>query len=400
MTYDLLKDLRIVEISAFVAAPLAGLTLAQLGAEVIRIDPPGGGIDNARWPLAADGSSLYWHGLNRAKKSVFADLKCSEGQRVFRHLLNTNGDAGGIVLTNLGGLEYLSFDALKKFRKDVILVELTGHSDGDTAVDYTVNAAVGVPLATGPEHLDAPVNHMLPAWDGMAGLTLSTAVLAALRARDQTAKPQHVSVALSDVAVGFLGNLGILADAEINAVDRARHGNYVYGTFGHSLQTSDGRYFMVVAMTRRHWTALVNAAGIEKDVEQLERKHNLNLYNESDRYRAKNDICELLAEWSNDSTFSEVSSQLDRYNALWGPYQTFRELLQDKKLVTDNPLIQSVSHPTIGTFRVPGSTIRFDTDEGALSAGPVPGSDTDSVLQELEIPLSHNAPLTDGDTHQ
>ena len=66
----ILSDLRIVEVSAFVAAPLGGLTLAQLGADVIRIDPIGGNIDIGRWPLAPDGTSLYWASLNKAKRSV------------------------------------------------------------------------------------------------------------------------------------------------------------------------------------------------------------------------------------------------------------------------------------------------------------------------------------------
>lgn len=75
MPFSLLKGVKIIEVSAFIAAPLAGLTLAQLGAEVIRSDPVGGGIDASRWPLAADGTSLYWCGLNRAKQSVCVDLK-------------------------------------------------------------------------------------------------------------------------------------------------------------------------------------------------------------------------------------------------------------------------------------------------------------------------------------
>ena len=66
----LLQDLRIVEISAFVAAPLGGMTMAQMGADVIRIDPIGGGIDHLRWPVTRDGVSLYWAGLNKAKRSL------------------------------------------------------------------------------------------------------------------------------------------------------------------------------------------------------------------------------------------------------------------------------------------------------------------------------------------
>ena len=77
----LLHDLRIVEISAFVAAPLGGMTMAQMGADVIRIDPIGGGIDFRRWPVTKDGASLYWAGLNKAKRSLALGARQARGPR-------------------------------------------------------------------------------------------------------------------------------------------------------------------------------------------------------------------------------------------------------------------------------------------------------------------------------
>ena len=387
MTDDLLSGLRVIEISAFVAAPLAGLTLAQLGAEVIRIDPPGGGIDNNRWPLANDGSSLYWQGLNRGKKSVQLNLREANGREVFHRLLNTRDQNGGIVLTNLGGADWLQFEALKQQRPDVILIELCGHHDGAPAVDYTVNAAVGVPLATGTAGQTEPVNHMLPAWDGMAGLTLSTALLAALRSRDQTSAPRHLRIALSDVAVGFLGNLGILADTHLKRESRPRHGNHVYGTFGHSLRCKDGKFVMVVAMTKRHWQALVTAAHIEDEVQVLEQQGQLDLNKEEDRYSARNDIVTLLQSWSEQLPQPQVAEQLQQHGALWGPYQSFEELLNDKRLFTGNPLIQQIPHAYADNVPVPGSTIRdVGGRQPALTAGPEPGSDTQNILNELDLP--------------
>jgi len=87
----LLEDLRIVELSAFVAAPLGGMTLAQLGAEVIRIDPIGGGIDFRRWPVAANGMSLYWAGLNKEKRSVALALDRPEGRELARAIITAPG---------------------------------------------------------------------------------------------------------------------------------------------------------------------------------------------------------------------------------------------------------------------------------------------------------------------
>ena len=78
----ILKDLRIIEGSAFVAAPLAGMTLAQLGADVIRFDPIRGGLDAKRWPVDQHGRSLYWVGLNKGKRSIAVDTRKPEGQEL------------------------------------------------------------------------------------------------------------------------------------------------------------------------------------------------------------------------------------------------------------------------------------------------------------------------------
>ena len=82
MSEGILAGLRVVEGSAFVAAPLGGMTLAQLGADVIRFDQIGGGLDHERWPLAGDGQSLFWAGLNKGKRSIELDLRSPEGREL------------------------------------------------------------------------------------------------------------------------------------------------------------------------------------------------------------------------------------------------------------------------------------------------------------------------------
>jgi crotonobetainyl-CoA:carnitine CoA-transferase CaiB-like acyl-CoA transferase len=143
-----LAGLRIIEVSSFIAAPLGGMTLAQLGAEVIRIDPLGGAPDTTRWPLAPNGRSLYWAGLNKGKRSVTLDLRSPDGQRAVADLVASSGPDGGIVLTNAGH-PWLSYEALQHARPDLIHLRITGRHDGRPAVDYTVNAGLGFPLTTG-----------------------------------------------------------------------------------------------------------------------------------------------------------------------------------------------------------------------------------------------------------
>src|ERR1700730_18108549 len=100
MGVGILSGMRIVELSAFVAAPLGGATLAALGADVIRVDPPGGGIDIGRWPLHR-GRSLYWAGLNQGKRSVTIDTRSEVGRKMVSKLITAPGEGGGILLTNL-----------------------------------------------------------------------------------------------------------------------------------------------------------------------------------------------------------------------------------------------------------------------------------------------------------
>jgi 2-methylfumaryl-CoA isomerase len=234
----ILAGLRIIESSAFIAAPYAGMTLAQLGATVIRVDPIGGGLDYRRWPVTDKGDSLYWAGLNKGKKSVCIDLRKPEGRALLGDLITAAGDGGGIFLTNLPAPPPLDYDTLRARRADLIMASIYGSRDGATAVDYTVNAAVGFPLVTGPAGHDGPVNHVLPAWDLLAGSNAALAILAAERHRRLSGQGQLLRLALADMAFATVGNLGYVAEVQINGEDRPRLGNDIYGTFGRDFTTA------------------------------------------------------------------------------------------------------------------------------------------------------------------
>ncbi len=163
----ILTGMRVVEGSAFVAAPLGGMTLAQLGADVIRFDPIGGGLDAHRWPVTANGKSLFWAGLNKAKRSIAVDMRSPRGKELLTDLITAPGDGAGLFLTNFPAVGWLDFTKLTSRRSDLIMVNIVGNPDGSSAVDYTVNPATGFPWTTGPGTLSMPVNHLLPAWDAI-----------------------------------------------------------------------------------------------------------------------------------------------------------------------------------------------------------------------------------------
>src|SRR5579864_3774337 len=141
--YNILRSMRVVEAASFVAAPSAGLYLAQMGADVIRVDQSGGGPDFNRWPKAPNGSSLYWEGLNKGKRSLALNLSKKEGRELLQDLVTAPGDNGGLFLTNFPVSGFLSHETLAVRRADLITARVMGQADGGPALDYTVNCALG-----------------------------------------------------------------------------------------------------------------------------------------------------------------------------------------------------------------------------------------------------------------
>lgn len=383
--YDLLKDLRVIEGSAFVAAPLGGMTLAQLGADVIRFDPIGGGLDAKRWPLTANGRSLYWAGLNKGKRSVAINLSNEEGRELATALVTAPGKNTGIFLTNFPTKGWLDYETLSARRNDLIMLSIQGYPDGSSAVDYTVNCAVGIPYATGSGGKDAPVNHALPAWDAATGITAAVGILAAERYRSLSGQGQLVELALSDVAMAMVGNLGHIAEAQINGDNRQAIGNRLYGAFGRDFVTQDGRRFMTVALTDRQWRSLVNATGLAEEFRKIEQKLDVDLNDVAARFTATDQIALAIEAWCGDKTFTEIAQAFEREGVCWGPYQSFTEMVaNDRRCSSENPMFEHVEQPGIGNYLMPGSPLRFSAlERQPVRAAPASiGADTDQVLNE------------------
>jgi len=382
----LLQDLRIIEFSAFVAAPLGGMTMAQYGAEVIRVDPIGGQIDNNRWPVTESGASIYWAGLNKAKRSVALALNKPEGRELARALATAPGPGGGIVLTNLPPLQGLDYASLKSLRHDVIMMRLTGNRDGSAAVDYTVNAASGFPLVTGQTGAAAtPVNNVLPAWDIAAGLYMTTALLAAERHRGRTGEGQEVVAALSDVMLATVGNLGYVGDVHINGRARPAIGNDLHGSFGRDFATADGRRVMIIALTPRQWRAIGQATGLTDKLAMIGPLLDVDLDTETGRFEARDAIAAVVGRWCSAKTLAEIAAAFEGKGVLWGPFQDFVELVRhDARCSPANPLFAEVEQPGIGRFPMPGLPLDFSASpRQPTDPAPVLGQHTDQVLAEV-----------------
>ena len=388
--YDLLAGLKIVEGASFIAAPICGLTFVQLGADVIRFDPIGGGPDFFRWPLSASGMSLYWEGLNKGKRSIAIDLSRPEGRDIAIALIAAPGPQSGLFVTNYPADGFLAHENLEKRRSDLITVRVTGSSDGRNALDYTINCAVGYPEMTGPPDLTNPVNHVLPAWDIATGLTASTSLLALAHRRSTTGRGGEIKVALSNVAFGTLSALGNIGEVSVSGVDRPKYGNALFGSFGRDFLTKDSHRLMIVAITRRQWRGLVASLGIAKEIEFLERQ--LGVIFEADegaRFIHRDALFALVESRVSQRTLSDLANAFDQQSVCWGKYQNVREgLRQDPRLSLGNPMFEMLSHPSGESYIAAGFPGDIaDLDRLALRPAPVLGANTDEILSnELRLP--------------
>lgn len=377
--YALLSGVRVIEASSFVASPTAGLYLAQMGAEIIRVDQIGGGPDFRRWPKAANGASLYWENLNRAKKSVALDLGRPEGRELLQAIISATGQ----FVTNFPVDGFLSHETLSAKRPDLVTVRVMGMADGGPALDYTVNAAVGFPdlTGTGPD----PVNHVLPAWDLLTGAYAAFSMMAALHYRAGTGAGQEIRIPLSDVAIGTVANLGMLAEVLTTGSNRERLGNTVYGAFGRDFVTADNVRLMVMAITPRQWAGLVKVLDIAGEVAVIESTLGVSFgKDEGVRFEHRNMLFPLVESRIAARTHAELEAAFDANGCCYGPYRTMKQAVHNPDLVGKNPVFEIGENPSGLTYPAAGAMASIpQLDRLHAKSAPLLGQHSDEILETV-----------------
>lgn len=383
--YQLLSGLSIVEVSSFVASPTAGLYCAQLGAEVIRIDDRRGGLDYKRYMMTREGRSLSWENLNRAKKSVALDLQTGEGRELAVELARKVGQ----VITNLPPTSFMAHERIAAGRPDLVSVRIMGWHDGRQAMDFTVNAAAGYPLMTGPEDWDAgsapPVNHILPAWDFITGAYCAFALLAGLRHRDATGEGSELRVPLGDVAIGTAFNAGAAPEMLYRGGDRERIGNAIWGAFGRDFRSGDGQRFMIAALTPKQWKATVEAFGLSDDLAAVEAELGVS-FAASDHHRFvhRHRLFSMFQQAAERFDYADLAARLTKAGATFERYRTMYEMARDPELVGNNPLFgPSPANPSGFDYPAPRSFANIPgRDAGDPMPAPYLGEHSEEVLAE------------------
>lgn len=376
--YNLLNGLSVIEASSFVASPTAGLYLAQMGAEVIRVDQIGGGPDFGRWPVTEANDSLYWENLNRAKKSVALDLGSPQGRELLQELVRKTGQ----FVTNFPAEGFLSHTKLAEGRADLITVRVMGWADGSPALDYTVNNSVGYPMMTGagPD----PVNHVLPAWDLLTGAYAAFAMLAGIQKRAQTGEGLEVRIPLSDVAIGTVANLGGIAEVLYTGANRPRLGNAVYGLFGRDFITADGVRTMIVVVTPRQWANLVAALRLESAVAAIEAERGVNFAKDDGlRFNHRDALYPLFEAAIGARTHADLTPAFDAGGIVHSAYRTMLDAANDPALVAHNPMFGTAENPSGFSYPAAGSFATVpQLDRQAPQPAPRNGANSEEILAE------------------
>ena len=188
------------------------------------------------------------------------------------------------------------------------------------------------------------------------------------------------------MALSAVAALGHIAEAQILNSERERIGNELYGALGRDYTTADGKRVIAVAITKRQWQALCSACEMTEAMEHLADQEGLDLSeNEGDRFKAREKIHPHIHAWCQTKSFSEIQRIWDDLGVCWGPYQTFKELVEnDQRVSESNPMFTTINQVGIGEYLTPGSPLNF---KGIGRSAPLPapllGEHTTEILADI-----------------
>lgn len=374
-----LAGIRVLDLTRVLAGPFATCILGDLGADVIKIESPGGDGVRTLGPFYEGGESHYFLSLNRNKRSVVVDLKTGEGRELVLGLVEQsdvvieNFRPG--VMTKLG----LGFDDLVSRRPDVILCSISGYGRTGPmrdrpSFDLVTQARSGVMSITGEP--DGPPTKMgLPMGDLGGGLWGAISVLSALHRRDRTGRPQHVDLSLLEGLVGMLGYLGQLALMTGRGPERVGSGHHTIVPYGR-FEVADGDIVLALHVGE-FWRRFCRAVGREDLIVDPRFRTTV------DRRDNRDELQPIVEDILRQKTRAEWEILLDEADVPHGPILDVAEALEQEQLVARN-LLTSVLHPTAGEVPMVRSPVRFVGDgEPDFRPSPTLGQHTLEVCRDL-----------------
>ena len=381
-----LSNIRVLDMSRILAGPWAGQLLGDYGADVVKVERPGTGDDTRQWgPPWLDGEeggeSAYFLSANRNKRSLTADLASARGQQVIRELvlqadvLLENFKVGTLQRFGLGPDEMLAANPALVYCSISAFGQRGSRAD-EPGYDAMIQASAGLMSVTGPcdGEPGGPQKVGVAIADIMAGMYATTAVLAALNAREQTGAGQHIDVPLYDSQVAWLANqsMNFLVGGTVPTRMGTAHPNLVpYQAFA----TRDGAFMLAVGNDRQ-FAACTECAGLSSLAADTRFRHN------ADRIANRSELVGLLGRVFETNTTDYWLKQLADRGVPAGPINDLQQVLTGS-YAEERELVRHLSNSRGQPVPIVSNPVEFATTPVQYAgAPPLLGEHTDEVLRE------------------
>lgn len=377
-----LEGIKVLDLTHMLAGPYAGMVLADLGAEVVKIEPLGTG-EMTRGLLSDDpnnsfkGFGAYFLTLNRNKKSVSLDLKDAQGLQVFYDLVKSTD----VVLNNFsaGVVKKLKidYDHLSKINPKIITCSITGFGEtgkhsSRPAYDQIVQAYSGGMSITGAD-ASTPTRAGIPIGDLGSGLFSVIGMLSALLSREKTGKGQHLDLSLLDVQISlltYMATMQTLSGVNPEPIGNAHFVHVPYNSF-----TTKNGFVVIAVITDAFWKELLNIV----DVDNLRKEE---FQSSTGRLQNQKFIESELNKKLSTETSEHWINALNSAKVPCAPINSFSQALSDEQVIHRNMVVE-VEHPDGGIVKMPGNPIKLSyTDEDSFSPPPHLGQHTKETLIE------------------
>ncbi len=378
-----LQNIRVIDLTHMLSGPYGSMFLADLGAETIKVEPPGRG-EFTRNLLASDpknslhGMGAYFLTLNRNKKSITINLKSDEGRKLFYELVKT----ADVVINNFsaGVVERLKIDYahLSEINPRIITATITGF--GETGPDNKrpafdmVSQAMGGGMSITGHPGNPPTRAGIPIGDLGGGMMGAMGIMAAIIARESTGRGQHVDISMLDAQVSMLNYMATMYHLSGDIPDKLGNGHFVHVPYD-TFPCSDGHIILAV-IKDNFWTNLMGML----DLPHLDTEENKG---QPGRWKNKQQINAELSELFNTNTQAYWIQQLREARIPSAPVNNFPQAFAESQIIARQMIVE-VEHVEGGTVKMPGNPIKLsETHEETYSSPPLLGQHTDEILGGL-----------------
>lgn len=373
-----LEGIRVVDLSLHLAGPYASTLMADMGAEVIRIERPGGDDDRRFGNEWMDGDSRIFVSKARNKKSLTLNLRFSEGQAILERLVKISD----VLLENYGPITRkklnISYDNLRKVNPRLIMASVSaygssGPSSGKIGFDPIAQAACGSMNFNGFPDDDRPARTQVAWVDYSTALHATVGIMIALWYREKTGRGQHVDVSLYDSAINLVGMQGIFADYFLEGMERKRIGNASAYFYADTFRAKDGWIFIHLGRNNiwRRFTKLIGRSELSSDPR---------FSDDSKRVENRKLIDDVVKPWVADRAINEISCLLEKARVPCQKVNTVAETMTDLQLKAREMLVD-MDYPGKGKIPIPGVVIKFSESPGIIRRrAPLLGEHNEEIL--------------------